>query len=1455
MEVSNTLEKGLRTDINQYDFPMGCYTDSVNGKIVSFDEEEGLFIWQPSNGISKKFSVPNDNGTRAWQSIGNCQYRDRVYIFFVDIGSLDGNNCGDGQFGYFDDSINAYVPVYTSPWFKFNPNFLIDCFANEIYNNSVNIYFSDYYSRSYSIQNSNANNNNQIINPLRVINDNTTYYGLGVSGIVGIQTLSENLINIVPDMPYGNVDATTHLLNGGFDAVIANGGRLQAGNYFLQFRFRDVNFNPSNVSQMIGPFSITQNGITNQDFQGQYGGSDPGLVTNKRLDITIDTSVNGNYWSYIDIIVVAFIGDTKTNYLIQNIPNAVPLNGVQFNYSLLQADNANAVILDDATLNQQRFNFSPRTIVPMNKKMFTGAAKYKNYHYVEFLDIANDLVIDYDINETDVVVNGYTANYTDYATGTINETQDVCNDTQFKSYKNPIVSRNLRSSFRSDLEQLVIQFHFVDGYWSYGYPIANYRDWTVDNVPGSIKSTTYTGTPNSRITGTYQFPPNSQCNGGFGGTNDPNYKPVYYYNKGSNTLTLRDQSHSWGEPIYLNGGSGATSIQARVMHPVFRSKAQYLGGSNEFHRLVTQLFDYGIIQGYSICKASQVRNGYYNGLMYNMAQYAGLNDTYHPVGQSSVFTNLLQYSPATLFDTMMFAFTPGSPPSGSNTDATLSQFYDDVNKSKIFPLGNNGVGKSVFFSPDYYLAKFVNSIPYNTQVVIKSEHPLEYNRSLITHPYSWQEIDHWKRITSINDVGSDFWTFLVGEGYDGNTKGGALGTSNRTGYLLETNFIPQWSDTDYGFYIRNPTVCYLTSTIFPYQDFTALNDDITNNVLRSWLGALNPSDQTTYPFKVFTPPYLYLNVGYDDPTSKDAFGQLFFIVSLFKKDPLTFQDIDKRNWYTDPSLNNFFQTGHYKYCGVRDNTQLFSYSSGQFIPNSDVTQIDMAIEDCYNGDAFINRTSIKNIYGGFTDNLYQGWNGGDGIHWLNPPTNTIPDPAYFTGDGTPVNYQAFGSVLSFICESAVNVCLRNELLGRKGSNSPDIADMLLDYPFNGDLTGYEALGYNNAYSQNNSGFFVKGYPSILPEIVTRFPVRINYSDVFNFSSIQDAFRNFNPGNYKDYDITNGELIKLIVLKKNLYGLQEKALDHFIVDEKYSVPNQPDTIIQLAQGPALDEIYDEVQCRVAFAQTEEGFYWIDFRQLSVCKFDGSKLVSVSLEKFCKSFIVKIITDTGLYSGFNIQQFDLDNICFGSYYKKNNEIIFSFRSLRTETYYTITFNEALDEFTGQYTYFPTAFIPLKEDLYLENDPTTNNIYLYDDPNYILPQYWIDDPLNLPTPQISAFEIVVKSGNYDQYGKFSPNPKLISVYDYINIVSNKPRPSSIVFNTANQTGTIDFVSNPNYLSRYLEKLWRMKTPRESTKQQRLRDNFLKIRFIYNNINIVNTTIKLRVKEIVTSIRTSLQ
>ena len=336
-------------------------------------------------GNEELFSV-----TDGFMIVGAGEYEGVAYIFSHNPATGEGevgtyptpNRTSAGFSKYYAPLLNYYhgapmpggAPAYSAlplrtVKFNFDLHHPVDVVAKKSYDNTVDLYFIDFY------------------NPDRVINNGFKITGESVPRYVYLSNFDGALNHI----PFTNKEVIVN------DVNVTNGGFLKPGNIFVYVRYLTANYAKTNFVKEIGPISISI-GDTQKDHAG-YQEQDwtTGIENTTDRKINLDLGNLDANFAYFQIGIVRYSATTENGPAQQDvwmISNYYPITAANKVFSIYGNEPQESLTYSEILKTPFEYPIS-KTQVQLDKRLLKANVKRSALNYVRssLIAFASNVVV------------------------------------------------------------------------------------------------------------------------------------------------------------------------------------------------------------------------------------------------------------------------------------------------------------------------------------------------------------------------------------------------------------------------------------------------------------------------------------------------------------------------------------------------------------------------------------------------------------------------------------------------------------------------------------------------------------------------------------------------------------------------------------------------------------------------------------------------------------------------------------------------------------------------------------------------------------------------------------------------------------------------------------------------------------------------------------------------------
>lgn len=276
----------------------------------------------------------------------------------------------------------------------------------------------------------------------------------------------------------------------------------------------------------------------------------------------------------------------------------------------------------------------------------------------------------------------------------------------------------------------------------------------------------------------------------------------------------------------------------------------------------------------------------------------------------------------------------------------------------------------------------------------------------------------------------------------------------------------------------------------------------------------------------------------------------------------------------------------------------------------------------------------------------------------------------------------------------------------------------LDNDTGSKASGFDEYLYTQSYSYENT---LKTYipkPIFFNETNT-FNNRVYWSEVKINAENTDSWTTIPVNNYYDVEGAYGGINALVILKNNMYFLQDKALGLLLINPYEVITTQNNQALGLGSGNTVQRhnymsIDTGTKHQWSVYKSENNITFCDIRHKKLYLFDGESLNSISDIKGQRGFLNKVLHDNIIIKDNPITG---DGI-LTTYDFYHNEFLYTFSNTFFPEKYTLCYSDLLGYFTSYYDFTPYIYINNHNKLYspkLNTGSLPTKLYMHNIGNY--------------------------------------------------------------------------------------------------------------------------------------------
>jgi len=405
------------------------------------------------------------------------------------------------------------------------------------------------------------------------------------------------------------------------------------------------------------------------------------------------------------------------------------------------------------------------------------------------------------------------------------------------------------------------------------------------------------------------------------------------------------------------------------------------------------------------------------------------------------------------------------------------------------------------------------------------------------------------------------------------------------------------------------------------------------------------------------------------------------------------------------------------------------------------------------------------------------------------------------------NSEQLTEIVEFKVETTVDLKNRNDL-------------SLTDWDNRFQPRNDEYQKYNKVYSQD-SNLILRRDLDYKFKKVNSFDTNIIATKVKVPGEIIDSWTDLQPNNVLTLDGKYGPINILHKYKDELYTLQDNALAYLSIQPRVQVQGSDGISVELGTGTVLNEYkYLSTESgtlnKWSVVNSPSAFYYYDTLNNSINVFKGS---------------VEGLSDSkGIHIWFSnnisLEELKINNPLIkkgvsSGYDYINNDMFMTFHQEDKESF-TISFNEAVNQFISFYDYIPSMYIS-KGDNFITTHPDINKLYKQYEGEYnqFYEIYYPSEITLMINPEANLdtvfdniiFKSEVYKDNIDQFDKTLTHIRLYNEYQDSNL--------------------IELINNRNGNLRRKFRDWNIQLPRNANTRNRIRNPWCYLNLQFNNVD----------------------
>jgi hypothetical protein len=230
------------------------------------------------------------------------------------------------------------------------------------------------------------------------------------------------------------------------------------------------------------------------------------------------------------------------------------------------------------------------------------------------------------------------------------------------------------------------------------------------------------------------------------------------------------------------------------------------------------------------------------------------------------------------------------------------------------------------------------------------------------------------------------------------------------------------------------------------------------------------------------------------------------------------------------------------------------------------------------------------------------------------------------------------------------------------------------------------------------------------------PATIAYSASKTIGSTKNGYRYFQPLNFADLDLTNGEITHHDVINDNFYTFQEKSVQRQYFRDASLINSQSGSDVVVGSGSILGSPGQELTSIGTTKKTsvikgknpngKDVVYWYNDRLQKILRLAGDGVTVIS-DRGLSSYLL----NNGKYISNEFYPLSGRGI-HGVWNDKYSEAIFTFKyNDGTNKAFTLVYDEIKNGFVSFHSYTPNIYLPYNNTFFSPNPGAQNTIFLHD------------------------------------------------------------------------------------------------------------------------------------------------
>lgn len=273
------------------------------------------------------------------------------------------------------------------------------------------------------------------------------------------------------------------------------------------------------------------------------------------------------------------------------------------------------------------------------------------------------------------------------------------------------------------------------------------------------------------------------------------------------------------------------------------------------------------------------------------------------------------------------------------------------------------------------------------------------------------------------------------------------------------------------------------------------------------------------------------------------------------------------------------------------------------------------------------------------------------------------------------------------------------------------------------------------------------------------PATIAYSASKTIGSTKNGYRYFQPLNFADLDLTNGEITHHDVINDNFYTFQERSVQRQYFRDASLINSQSGSDVVVGSGSILGSPGQELTSIGTTKKTsvikgknpngKDVVYWYNDRLQKILRLAGDGVTVIS-DRGLSSYLL----NNGKYISNEFYPLSGRGI-HGVWNDKYSEAIFTFKyNDGTNKAFTLVYDEIKNGFVSFHSYTPNIYLPYNNTFFSPNPGAQNTVFIHDGGSdytfyNVATEPYIEVVMNLDPNLPKIFEAIQINSDLIPYG----------------------------------------------------------------------------------------------------------